>query len=435
MNRADTQIILLADAPNALVELCGITLLERLLRILQRLDATHALVISTTPGAIRGELARRSWPREKITVDIATREAGDLAVETLIQNLSDTVQRHLVIPGAIYCDARLLAALYESEAAAVLIDSLVPPTAQSLVKTLPQTARGKLCGPALLTKDSLSMLSSATPFFDQLRDWADNGKIGVVDAATQPDYIVSMRRHLRPLCFPAPLPEQTGLAERLVLNTGQNGTLDLPAYLHAPIETWIISRLCRTRVSPNQITLAGLVFGSAATWAFATGHVALGAIIALIFGLIDGLDGKQARVKIETTPKGKWEHQLDTVIEYSWWIALAYYLSASGQLPSAFYFLALLLGSDLANRESKRRAKIATGRLLDDLTSFDRIFRLVSGRRNVYVWILAGGVLFGVVPRAYIAICLWAGLSAVVHLARWAAISRAHRGLESQIGF
>jgi phosphatidylglycerophosphate synthase len=295
-------------------------------------------------------------------------------------------------------------------------------------------AAGRLCGPALLTKDSLSMLSSAAPFFDQLRDWADNGKIGVIDAATQPDYIVSMRRHLRPLCFPAPAPEQADLAERLVLNTGQNGTLDLPAYLHAPIETWIISRLCRTQVSPNQITLAGLLFGSAATWAFVTGHVALGAIIALIFGIIDGLDGKQARVKIETTSRGKWEHHLDTVIEYSWWTALAYYLSASGQLSSAFYFLALLLGSDLANRESKRRAKIATGRLLDDLTPFDRIFRLVSGRRNVYVWILAGGVLFGVVPRAYIAICLWAGLSAVFHLVRWTTISRAHDRLGSQVG-
>ena len=72
MNRADTQIILLADAPSALVELCGITLLERLLRILQRLDGTRALVISATPEAIRGEVARLT-----LEVQATLRAVGD----------------------------------------------------------------------------------------------------------------------------------------------------------------------------------------------------------------------------------------------------------------------------------------------------------------------------------------------------------------------
>ena len=32
-----------------------------------------------------------------------------------------------------------------------------------------------------------------------------------------------------------------------------------------------------------------------------------------MFGIIDGLDGKQSRVKIETTDRGKWEHYLDYI--------------------------------------------------------------------------------------------------------------------------
>ena len=57
--------ILIADAPEALTELCGVNLLERLLRILQRLGFRSAIVFSTTPEIIGAELAKRSWARER----------------------------------------------------------------------------------------------------------------------------------------------------------------------------------------------------------------------------------------------------------------------------------------------------------------------------------------------------------------------------------
>src|SRR2546425_1029801 len=57
--------ILIADAPEALIELCGVNLLERLLRILQRLGFRRAIVFSTTPEIVGAELARRSWPRNQ----------------------------------------------------------------------------------------------------------------------------------------------------------------------------------------------------------------------------------------------------------------------------------------------------------------------------------------------------------------------------------
>src|SRR5438874_5842519 len=146
-----------------------------------------------------------------------------------------------------------------------------------------------------------------------------------------------MRRHVRPLSFRVPLEQDRRLAERIILNSAQKGTLDLPAYLHAPIETGVISLLCKTRITPNQITIAGLVIGCSATAAFAVGRVGLVILAALIFGIVDGLDGKQSRVKIETTERGKWEHQLDYLIENSWWATIAFYLWRSGQSPNAFF--------------------------------------------------------------------------------------------------
>src|SRR6266404_6180523 len=51
--------IIIADAPGALIELCGVNLMERLLRILQRLGFRHVIVFSTTPEIVGAELATR----------------------------------------------------------------------------------------------------------------------------------------------------------------------------------------------------------------------------------------------------------------------------------------------------------------------------------------------------------------------------------------
>jgi phosphatidylglycerophosphate synthase len=379
-----------------------------LLRILQRLGFRSAIVLSTTPEIIEAGLAKRSWAREQIIVHLSPGRIGPLASQ-LVLNQSPS-ERFLIVPANIYCDARLLAALCARDSTAAVVDSDPPEFAKSLIRNP--------CGPALVTRDFLLALSPTALFFQQLKERIDNRKIDIVDAAEENDYIVSMRRHVRPLCFPAPPEEKRRLAERVILDSAQNGTLDLPAYIHAPIETAIISLLCKTRITPNQITIGGFVIGCSATAAFVVGRVGLGIIAALVFGIVDGLDGKQSRVKIETTERGKWEHHLDYLIENSWWAAISFQLWRSGQFPNVFFFFALLIGSHLLDEFAKRRVKIVKRRLLDDVAPFDRAFRLIAARRNVYVWILACGFLLHAFPQSYAVICGWAAFSAAVHLLR-----------------
>jgi phosphatidylglycerophosphate synthase len=399
--------IVIADAPAALTELCGVNLLERLLRILQRLGFRRAIVFSSTPEIVGADLAKPSWAREELTVQLVSSAMKPLTVQLL---LKQTAERFLIVPANIYCDARLLAALCANNSSAALVDSNPPEFARSLIRNP--------CGPALITREFLFALSPAAPFFNELTKNIDHAKIDVVDAARQDDYIVTMRRHVRPLCFPAPRAQDRRLAQRIILDSAQNGTLDFPAYVHAPIETAIVSRLCRTRITPNQITIAGFIIGCGATAAFVLGRVGLGILAALIFGLVDGLDGKLSRVKVETTKPGEWEHHLDYLIENSWWLAIAFHLWRSGQFPNVFYFFALLVGSHLLDEFAKRRAKMAKGRLLDDVAPFDRAFRLIAARRNVYVWILGCGFLLDALPQSYAIMCGWAAFSAAVHLVR-----------------
>jgi hypothetical protein len=104
-------------------------------------------------------------------------------------------ERFLIVPANIYCDARLLAALCRKDSSAALVDGNPPEFARPLIRNP--------CGPALVTKDFLSAFP-AVPFFEQLKEKIGNRKIDIVDAAEQDDYIVSMRRRVRPFCFPAP---------------------------------------------------------------------------------------------------------------------------------------------------------------------------------------------------------------------------------------
>jgi phosphatidylglycerophosphate synthase len=400
--------ILIADAPEALTELCGVNLLERLLRILQRLGFRSAMVFSTTPGIVGAELAKRSWARDQINAHVVSNPIGPLTSQFILKHSPS--DRFLIVPASIYCDARLLAALCAKDSSAALVDSNPPEFAQPLIRNP--------CGPAFVTRDFLSALSPAGAFVEKLKNKTDNRQIDIVDAAEEDDYVVSMRRHVRPLCFSVPPGQSRRIAERVILDSAQNGTLDLPGYIHAPIETAIISLLCKTRITPNQITIGGFVIGCSATAAFALGRVGLGIIAALMFGIVDGLDGKQSRVKIETTELGKWEHHLDDLIEYSWWTAIAFQLWRSGLFPNVFYFFTLLIGSHLLDHLARRRTKMAKGRLLDDVAPFDRAFRLIAARRNVYVWILACGFLLGAFPQSYAIICGWAAFSAALHLVR-----------------
>ena len=398
--------ILVADAPDALTVLCGVNLVERLLRILQRLGFRQAIVFSSTPEIIGVELKKRSWAREQITAQLVPTLAKPVTAHRILEQ--GQTARFLIIPANVYCDARLLAALAARNSPTVLVNSN---PAQFVQHTVPS-------GPALVTRDFLLACSDSAPVVEELKQKINAREIDAMDAAKVDDYIVSMRRHVSPLCFPAPRTQERHLAERIILDAAQKGTLDFPAYVHAPIETAIVSLLCKTRITPNQVTIAGFVIGCAATAAFALGHVGLGLLAALAFGIVDGLDGKLSRVKVETTERGKWEHHLDYLIENSWWTAIAFYLWQTAQLPNAFYFLALLFGSHLLDEFVKRRAKMATGRLLDDVAPFDRALRLIAARRNVYVWVLAAGFLLGAFPQSYAIICGWAAVTAAVHLVR-----------------
>jgi phosphatidylglycerophosphate synthase len=412
------ECVILADNPGALIELCGISMLERLLRTLQRCGIKRATILSSTPEPVANELARPSWARKGLDVTLQTHPGGPVKLDQIIDiwpRNSRPAPLLLIIPADSVFDPRLLRALVSQETPAALVDSGVRrPNLQTLIALAPDTPRGKLCGPALLNYEWAS--TRPGPLEEVLYGGLADRSLPALDVSAQPLYYVSMRRKLRPYWFPAPSFANRKLAKRVLFDSIQKGTLDIPAWFHAPIETFLVSRLCKTRITPNQLTLLCNVIAWTVTFLLATGRLGWGLALALIVGVLDGLDGKQARLKIETTKRGKIEHWFDALFEMSWWIAIAWHFRVSGQLPSAFDYLLLLLAAEGVDGLAKGSVYFTTGQVIDELGPFERFVRLVGGRRNVYVWILTIGFLLGAPAKAFIFMACLQVATAILHL-------------------
>jgi 1L-myo-inositol 1-phosphate cytidylyltransferase / CDP-L-myo-inositol myo-inositolphosphotransferase len=417
------ECVILADGPSALVQLCGISTLERLLRTLQRCGIERATILTNTPDPIAKELARPSWARAQLDLIVRIRPTGSVRLEQVVDvwpRNSDATPLLLVIPAGSVFDPRLLRALVSQNAPTVLVDSGVGPRIQALLGSAPDTARGKLCGPALLEYDWAAAQNGLLE--EGLRNGLGHDSLAALDVSAQPLYYASMFRKLRQFWFPAPSLSNRRLAERVLLDSIQKGPPDIPAWFHAPIETFLVSRLCKMPITPNQLTLFCNVVAWTVTILLITGHVAWGLGLAVIVGVLDGLDGKLARLKLETSKAGKLEHLFDALFENSWWLALAWHLIASGKLPDAFAYLGLLIGAEVLNALTRASIVRYYGKSISELGPFDRIFRLVGGRRNIYVWILTLGLIYGTLAGAFKLIAWWEAVTAVIQLARaaWA---------------
>jgi len=408
------ECVILADCPGALIELCGISTLERLLRTLQRCGIERATILSSTSERIADELARPSWPRAQLALTLRTRPNGALRIEQIVDIWPDAAQLLLVIRGDAVFDSRLLQLLATQESPAVLVDSAVPSKLQPLVTQAPNALHAKVCGAALLQRDWVSTKSG--PLENVINNGLEQNAIAAVDVTDQPSYSPALRRRLRPFWFPAPPPTRVKLAERILLNSVQKGSLDFPALIHAPVEKFLISHLCKTSITPHQLTIAWIVLAFVTTILFALGHLVWGIVLALIVGILDGLDGKQARIKVETSKSGKLEHRFDSLFEVAWPSALAYHFYTTDQLPTAFIYLAVLLLAEALDGIGKAGVYSTSEKLMNEPGRFDRFVRLLGGRRNIYVWVLTVAVILGAPAKALIVMAWWEALTAAIDL-------------------
>src|SRR5438445_6662351 len=415
-------LLIAADSPEALTGLCGISLLERTRRVALHLGFREAMVLSNSVEAMAEHVAKQSWHRSDLSLMFRERRAAKVTVGDVLDCLAamrvPSDGRILIVFAGFYCDGRLFRSLAQTQTSSALIDSDPPAVIAPLLENSDAHSVGRLGCATLLSSEWFWGKNRAAPLAQEVTLDTMTSQIASVDAAQEPAYVESMRRNLRPVFFPAPSPERRLLAERLLREATQSGVLDLPALVHAPIEKWIVSHLCRTSITPNQITLGTGILGLSVTLLYAYGYLWAGALLALLVGILDGVDGKLARLKVQMTKTGKKEHLLDYFIEMSWWGALAHHFHTTGQVRYAYVIWLAFFASDSVERVAKWFVKRRVGRSIDDVSRFDRLVRRVAGRRNLYTWLFTLCLLIRAPATGFVLLCLWGMATAAVHIFR-----------------
>ena len=199
------------------------------------------------------------------------------------------------------------------------------------------------------------------------------------------------------------------------------GASDLLAhYVHRPIENRVVLYLMKTRVTPNQVTVLTNILAYVVTALYLLGYLLPGSLLSFVVGLMDGIDGKLARAKNMTSRLGKMEHAFDLLFEFSWLIALAVYLynSSGDALPLILCLLSITLIA--FSRYCYDTFGKVMGTSLDIYGDFEKVFRRIAGRRNLYNIHILAWILLGTPSYAFITITAHAGITATIYAWRTA---------------
>jgi CDP-diacylglycerol--glycerol-3-phosphate 3-phosphatidyltransferase len=158
--------------------------------------------------------------------------------------------------------------------------------------------------------------------------------------------------------------------------------------------TWIGSFLNRLGLTPNAMTLLGLVGNIAGAIFLARGQMTIGGILILLMGPIDALDGTMARLRGEPTEFGGFVDSVtDRYSELIIFAGLIYYYTQQGDWLPVMLAYAAAAGSVLVSYTRARAQSLGYDTKVGILTRFERYLvlapLLVLNRPEIALWILA----------------------------------------------
>jgi len=264
-----------------------------------------------------------------------------------------------------------------------------------------------LCSPAMFKYAEEVAQKGMSELADAVRIAATNNDARVIDVSGHYWADIDTRQDLE-------------RAKWLLVKNAQKkrGASDFVAhYFNRPIENAILYRISESGITPNHLTIITNVLAWLVTALFFFGHLLPASNLTFVVGILDGLDGKLARLRGQETMLGRMEHPFDMLFEFAWLIALALYLSRSaGSLPiilSAFSLMFIAFYRFCYDQFSR-----ITNVSLDTYGRFERAFRRVAGRRNIYNVYILVGVIFGVPLYSMITILGHSLITATIYASR-----------------
>ncbi len=220
-------------------------------------------------------------------------------------------------------------------------------------------------------------------------------------------------------------PAQAEELENRLYGASYKGVTDFVTKWWWPAPAKRAVRLCANwRISPNSVTVAGLVLMLAACWLFFIGWFAAGLFLAWIMTFLDTVDGKLARVTVQSSKVGHLlDHGMDIVHPPFWYWFWG--LALTPLEPWLGLDFNWLMGCVIVGYLGGRLIEAAFHALGDASLfawrPFDAYFRLFTARRNPCLVLLTAGWLVGSPAWGFRLVALWTLASTLVLLLRLAA--------------
>ena len=444
------------DKPKALVKLLGISLIERVILTAKQAGINEFLVVCGYLGEkLMSDLGNgdrfgisikyidnEDWQRGNA---VSALKAKDFLDEKFILLMSDHI-----------FDSRILTEIIKHDTGSSIVlavDKKEPSEEDMGVRE----KRGKiieegkgmeksgcidtgifLCSPNMFSYLEETVEEGRTELSDCINLAAKNGDAEIFDITQINSYASKMRKEIEPWWIDIDTEKDLTKAQEMIIeNASKNPSDALAHYIHKPIENKLVAILSTSNITPNQLTIIVNVLAYTVTALFFVGYLLPASILSFVVGIADGLDGKLARVKLKTSKLGSLEHSFDLLFEFSWFIALSWFLFRATQTVIPLILCIFIILFIAFYRHIYDQFRRASGRSLDDSGDFERRFKRIAGRRNLYnIPILIGVLLvpsYSLIALTYslIFISFHSGITAIVYSVR--AVKHLH-AMDNQIG-
>ncbi|MCL6698222.1 CDP-alcohol phosphatidyltransferase family protein [Sphingomonas sp. NSE70-1] len=234
-------------------------------------------------------------------------------------------------------------------------------------------------------------------------------------------YVRKLRRTLEPLALS--LGEQPrSTIERKLFSSVYKGVTDVVTkYAWPEPALWLTRGAAVLGLSPNFVTILGLVLTFVAGWQFYVGNLVTGMAAAWLMTLLDTVDGKLARVTITSSAFGnRLDHGNDIIHPPLWWLCLAFGIDrvAPGN-KWVWTSCWVILATYLIGRVLEKGFKARFGFNPFMWKRFDSRFRMIISRRNIILLIMTVGLLTGGTAEAFVLCAAWSVMSVLIQAFRY----------------
>ncbi len=371
-------VLLDATSADAFRRLWGMTLLERNLRLVERLGAGEVVILAREED--RSRATRRRFARLVEPVVQSAERATWRMVEGVVRQSRGPV---LVLEAN---------GVYDRRFAGILWQAAAPAAGQMNGQPLEAAA-------LLVDAGSLAAVASTgdTDWTQSARGATDDVEMGTIELSGVGGHDSNLRKAVAPCVIAVVDSDSSKRADRFLRELAGKGINDLMGeFIHPPIEFALTRMVSTTPITPNQVSYLNIILSAAALPLFAAGCFWDGIAVNLVRGVTDGVDGKLARLTLRESEGGHvLDHAADTLYLPLLFAAFGYHLADGDPYSRAALSSYLLQLFYWPNRVFSSWYKTFLGVTDSDFRRSDRIVRRFHPKRNTFILLLIICMLFG----------------------------------------